>query len=103
MDFAFSIGMWALIVLIVASAVYGVAVQLIGQASFAYEWLLTATSAGIGAFIASEFIAGFRDWEPMFDGLALIPALLGGLLVGGVAAAAARFVTSGHHGAPQAI
>lgn len=103
MDFAFSMGMWAMIVLIVASVAFGVAVQLIGEPSFSYEWLLTSIGAGIGAIVASEFIVGFRDWEPVFDGLALIPALAGGLLVGGVLAAAARFVTSGHHGAPQAI
>ncbi|HEY7023581.1 MAG TPA: hypothetical protein VH371_01330 [Candidatus Limnocylindrales bacterium] len=103
MDFAYDMGMWALILIIVASVVYGVAIQMIGNASFGYEWLLTSIAAGIGAFGASEFIVGFRDWEPVFDGMALVPALIGGLLVGGVVAAAARLVAGGHHGAPQAI
>ena len=79
MDLAYSMGMWALILIIVASVIYG------GgrpdgrfQASFDYEWRLTAIAAGIGAFGASEFIVGLRDWEPVFDGLALVPALIGG-------------------------
>jgi hypothetical protein len=103
MEFTFSMGVWALTALILASLAYGVVVQLIGGASFGYEWLLTAITAGIGAFAVSEFVVGFRNWEPVFDGLAIVPALVSGLIVGGVVAVAARFLTSGHHGAPQAI
>jgi hypothetical protein len=103
MEFTFSLGVWALAVLVVASLAYGVVVELIGEASFGYEWVLTAITAGVGAFVASEFIVGFRDWEPLFDGLAIVPALVTGLIVGGVIAAAARYLTNGRHGAPQAI
>lgn len=103
MDFALDMSMWAVILIIVASVAYGVGLQLVGRASSGYEWLLTSVAAGIGAVVASEFIVGFRDWAPVFDGLALAPALIGGLLVGGVVAAAARFVAGGHHDAPQAI
>ena len=103
MEFTFNIGMWAVILLIVGSVVFGVVAQLIGTANFSYEWVLTALGAGIGAFVVSEFIVGLRDVGPVFDGLALVPALIGGVLVGSVIAAATRFLTSGHHGAPQAI
>jgi hypothetical protein len=103
MEFSFSIGVWGLTALIVASLAYGVVVELIGETSFGYEWVLTAISAGIGAFIASEFVVGFRDWQPVFDGLAIVPALVTGLIVGGAVAAAARYLTNGRHGAPQAI
>jgi hypothetical protein len=103
MDFALSMGMWAVVLIVVASVLYGAALQLIGEASFAYEWLLTSIAAGIGAVVASEFVVGLRDWAPVFDGFALVPALIGGVLVGGVVAAATRYVTRGHHGTPQAI
>ena len=89
-------------VMLAASAAFGVIVQLLGTAGFANEWVLTAVGAGIGAFVASEFAVSFREWQPVFDGLALIPALVGGLLAGGAVAAATRYVTSSQH-APQAI
>jgi len=103
MEFTFNIGMWAVIVLIVGAVVFGVLAQLIGTASFGHEWILSALGAGIGAFVASEFIVGFRDVGPVFDGLALVPALIGGVVVGSIIAATTRYLTSGHHGAPQAI
>lgn len=103
MDFTFNVGYWAVIVLIAASVAFGVVVQLMGRASFANEWVLSAVAAGIGGFLASEFIVGFRDWQPVFDGLALVPAVVGGLLIGSVVAAAARYMSGSHYGSPQAI
>jgi len=103
MEFTYNVGMWAVILLVVGSVVFGVVAQLVGTANFGYEWMLSALGAGIGAFVASEFIVGLRDVGPVFDGLALVPALIGGVIVGSVIAAATRYLTSGHHGAPQAI
>lgn len=103
MEFTVSMGLWALIVLIAGAVAVGAVYQVIGEAHYRYEWLVTAIGAGIGAFVASEFIVGFRDWEPVFDGLALVPALIAGLIVGGVVAASTRYLTSGHHGTPQAV
>jgi hypothetical protein len=48
-----------------------------------------------GALVASEFIVAWRTVEPVFDGLALVPALLGGLLLGIVVAVAMRRLTGG--------
>jgi uncharacterized membrane protein YeaQ/YmgE (transglycosylase-associated protein family) len=98
MELSFTIGMWAVIALVIGSVVLGVAIQLLGNPDFGYEWLITAIAAGIGAFVASEFIVGFRTWEPMFDGLATIPALIGAIVVGGVAAIAMRVLVPNAHG-----
>ncbi len=101
MEFSFTIGMWAVIALIVGSVVLGVVIQLFGNPGFGYEWLITAIGAVIGGFVASEFIVGFRTWEPLFDDMAIVPALLGAIVVGGVVAIAVRLLapTTGRWGA----
>src|SRR5205809_2994017 len=87
MDFAFSIGLWGVLGLIVLSGLFGILVQLVGTPSFGYEWLVTGIAAFVGAFVASEFIVDARAFEPVFDGVAIVPAVIGGILVGGVIAA----------------
>jgi len=93
MEFTFALGYLGLAVLIVGSIVIGVAIYMVGSPHLSYEWVATAIGAFIGGFIASEFVIAFQAFEPVYDGLALIPALVGGLLVGGLTAAVARFVT----------
>ena len=44
--------------------------------------LVDGVAAAIGGLIASEFILAWQASGPVFDGLALVPALIGGLLVG---------------------
>ncbi|MEX2548118.1 MAG: hypothetical protein WD830_10070 [Chloroflexota bacterium] len=94
MDFTFSLGYLGAALLIVGVAAIGVIVYLIGRPHFGYEWLLTAIAAVVGGFVASEFIVAFRTWEPVVDGLATVPAMLGGAVVGVVTAAATRVVTA---------
>jgi hypothetical protein len=82
MDFAITMG-WAGIALIVAGAlVIGVGIELYSESASAFEWVATAIAALIGAVVASEFIVGLRDFGPVWDGVALVPALAGGLIVG---------------------
>lgn len=95
MEFTYVIGNWAIVALLVGSIAFGVGVQLIGHPGFGYEWLITALATAVGAFGASEFIVGFRTWEPIFDGAAIVPAIAGGFVVGVVVAIATRFLTSG--------
>jgi len=93
----FTIGLelagWA--VLIVGAVVIGAALQMLGEPEWGYEWIVTAIAAGIGALVASEFIVGWRTFEPVFGGLATVPALLGGVVVGAMAAFATRQLTRG--------
>lgn len=100
MIFEFDLGVWAWLVLIVGALVLGVIAQLIGDARFGYEWIVTAIGAAIGAFVASEFIVGFTTYEPIFDNLALIPALIGGVVVGVIVGLATRFLTGGTYAGP---
>lgn len=95
MEFAISLGFGGWLVLVAGALVFGGIAQFIGQARTGYEWIANAIAAGIGAVIASEFIVGWQAFEPVWDGLALVPALVGGLVVGSVVEVTTRFLTGG--------
>jgi uncharacterized membrane protein YeaQ/YmgE (transglycosylase-associated protein family) len=96
-ELAIALGLGGWILLIVGALVFGILAQLVGHARFGYEWLATAVAAGIGALVASEFVIGWQAFEPVWDGLALVPALVGGVVVGTVVAVATRFLTGGSY------
>jgi uncharacterized membrane protein YeaQ/YmgE (transglycosylase-associated protein family) len=104
MELAITLGLGGWVVLVVGALIFGAAAQLIGETRTGFEWLVDAIAAGIGALVASEFIVAFQDAGPVFDGLALAPALIGGLVVGLVVEVATRFTTGGSytHGAMSA-
>jgi uncharacterized membrane protein YeaQ/YmgE (transglycosylase-associated protein family) len=93
--FALGIGGWAL--LIVGALVFGVVAQFVGEAETGYEWLVDAIAFAVGAVVASEFVTAWRTVDPVWDGLALIPALLGGLVVGLIVEVVTRYITGGRY------
>ena len=101
MELAFNLNLLGWIIAIVGAALFGVAMQAIGEPSSDSEWLLDGVAAFGGAIVASEFVIAWQALGPVVDGLALVPALVGGLVVGGVVTVAARIVggTLGHSGA----
>ncbi|HEX5147764.1 MAG TPA: hypothetical protein VFW02_01695 [Candidatus Limnocylindrales bacterium] len=102
MELTIELGLGGGIVLIVGALVFGVVAQFIGETRTGYEWLVDAIAAGIGALVASEFIVGWQAFEPVWDGLALVPALIGGLVAGLVVEVATRYMTGGtYHGRPM--
>lgn len=97
MEFAITLGVGGLIVLVVGALAFGVVAQFIGETRTGYEWLVDAIAAGLGALVASEFIVGWRAIEPVFDGLALLPAVIGGLVVALIVEVLTRTVTGGSY------
>jgi uncharacterized membrane protein YeaQ/YmgE (transglycosylase-associated protein family) len=95
MELAFTLGLWGWIAVIVGALIFGVLASSIGETRTGFEWLVDAIAAGIGAIVASEFIVAWQSYGPMFDGLAIVPALAGGLVVGIVAEVATRLATGG--------
>ena len=95
MEFAIGLGLGGWIVLIVGALRFGAVAQFVGETRTGFEWLGDAIAAGIGALAASEFIVAWRTFEPTWDGLALVPALLGGIVVGLVVEVATRYMTGG--------
>jgi uncharacterized membrane protein YeaQ/YmgE (transglycosylase-associated protein family) len=95
MEFAVGLGLGGWVVVIVGALVFGAVAQIVGETRTGVEWLVDAIAAGIGALFASEFIVAWQTFEPTWDGLALVPALLGGLVVGLVVEIATRYLTGG--------
>ena len=93
MELAFTLGLFGWIAVILGALVFGVLAQSIGETRTGYEWLIDAIAAGIGAVVASEFIVGWQSFGPMVDGLAVVPALIGGVVVEVVT----RFVSGGSY------
>ena len=101
MELAFTLGVAGWIIAIAGAVVFGVIMQLIGEPASDSEWLLDGVAAFVGAIVASEFIVALQAFGPVVDGLALVPALAGGLIVGGVVTLLARYAggTFGHSSA----
>jgi uncharacterized membrane protein YeaQ/YmgE (transglycosylase-associated protein family) len=95
MELAITIGIVGWIVLIVGALLFGAIAQFVGEARSGFEWLGDAIGFGVGALVASEFIVAFRAVGPVFDGLALVPALVGGLVLGVIVEVATRYLTGG--------
>lgn len=97
MDLAIVLGVGGWLVLLAGALLFGVIAQFIGDVRTGYEWLVDAVAAALGAVIASEFIISLRTFEPVWDGLAIVPALIGGLALGVVVELATRYLTGGHY------
>jgi hypothetical protein len=95
MEFTVSMGWAGVVLLVVGSLVTGVVAELFGEPSFTYEWVATGVAAFVGAVIGSELIVGLRAFEPVWDGVALVPALAGGLVAGLATVVAFRLVSGG--------
>ena len=72
-------GGWAL--LIGGSILLGVIAQFIGDVRPRFKWIDTAIAAFVGGLVASRILT---TWTvgPVADGLALVDAIIGGLIVG---------------------
>jgi uncharacterized membrane protein YeaQ/YmgE (transglycosylase-associated protein family) len=76
------IGMtWAgLAVLAIGAIVLGLAGQWIGTVRTRFEWLPDALAAFLGGFIASESLGSLSTWGPEWEGMFLVPALIGAVI-----------------------
>ena len=95
MELAITLGLGGWILLVAGALLFGGIAQFIGEARTGYEWLVDAIAAAIGALIGSEFIIATQAYGPVWDGLALVPALVGGLIVGVIVELATRYVSGG--------
>jgi uncharacterized membrane protein YeaQ/YmgE (transglycosylase-associated protein family) len=103
MEIAFALGIGGWAALLIGALLFGALAQFVGETRTGYEWLVDLIGAGFGAIVASEFIIGWRSVEPVFDGLAIVPALIGGLVLGLIVEVATRYLTGGRYLRPIAI
>jgi uncharacterized membrane protein YeaQ/YmgE (transglycosylase-associated protein family) len=95
MELAVELGLGGFALVVVGALVFGVIAQIVGETRTGFEWLVDSVAGGIGAIVASEFIVVWRTAGPVWDGLALVPALMGGLVVGLVVEVVTRHLTGG--------
>jgi len=72
-----------IVILVVGAVVLGVIGQYIGQARYRYEWIADGIGALVGGYVPSELLGSVGEWGPEVGGLFLLPALIGGIIVGG--------------------
>jgi uncharacterized membrane protein YeaQ/YmgE (transglycosylase-associated protein family) len=97
MEFSIALGLYGWALLAFGALVFGVIAQMVGETRTGYEWLIDAVAVALGALIASEFVIGWRTVEPVFDGLAIVPSLVGGIVLGLIVEIATRFLTGGRY------
>jgi len=97
MELAINLGIGGWLVLLAGALLFGVVAQFIGEARTGFEWLADAIAAALGAVIASEFIISAQTFEPVWDGLAIVPALIGGLVLGLIVEVITRYMTGGRY------
>jgi uncharacterized membrane protein YeaQ/YmgE (transglycosylase-associated protein family) len=95
MELAISLDLAGWVLLIVGALAFGVVAQFIGETRTNFEWVVDAIGFFVGALVASEFVIAWQTFEPVYGGLAIVPALVGGLIVGLIAEVATRTVTGG--------
>ena len=94
----------AALLLVLGALLIGVVSQYIGDVTVGYEWAVTGAGALIGGYLGSEAFGTASTWGPEFQGLYVLPAIIGALIVGFVVDAILRYSTEGsyvHH--PQPI
>jgi uncharacterized membrane protein YeaQ/YmgE (transglycosylase-associated protein family) len=85
-----TLGVWGAIVILAFGLLLGIAAQWYGEKHATNEWLITGVAAIVGAFVASEYLGAVSTYGPQFDGLAVLPALIGAVVVGGLVALVTR-------------
>ena len=87
----------AALLLIAGALVIGGGLQLIGDVRIGFEFVFTAIAGLVGGYLGSEALGTLSTWGPVYEGLYIVPALIGGLVFGVVIDAVARFVTDGSY------
>jgi uncharacterized membrane protein YeaQ/YmgE (transglycosylase-associated protein family) len=103
--FGWDPGMSALagFLLILGALIFGAIAQLIGRVVVGYEWVFTALAAFVGGWIGSEALGALSTWGPEFEGLYILPAIIGGIALGGFVDFFVRRATGGSYLEPRPI
>ncbi|MEX0631169.1 MAG: GlsB/YeaQ/YmgE family stress response membrane protein [Chloroflexota bacterium] len=103
--FGWDVGMTgvAALMLVLGALILGAIAQIIGRVVVGYEWIFTALAALVGGWIGSEALGTLSTWGPEFEGLYVLPALVGGIVLGGLVDIVVRRSTGGHYLEPRPI
>ena len=91
------------IILAGGALVIGAVAQFIGRVTTGYEWVFTAVAALVGGWLGSEAFGTLSTWGPAMEGLYIVPALIGALILGFAVDAVVRYSSGGTYLAPRPI
>ena len=91
------------LIVIVGALIIAAFVQMIGRTTIGYEWVITAFATIIGAWLGSESFGTLSTWGPLVEGVYLLPALVGGVVLGLAVDALARYGSGGTYLEPRPI
>ena len=83
-------GTIGIVVLIIGALVIGAVTQYVARTRWGHQSAITALAAAVGGLLASEYLGALSSWGPQYDGLAIVPALLGALVLAAIAELAVR-------------
>jgi hypothetical protein len=97
--FGWDVGMSTLaaVLLVGGALIVGIVAHVIGEVTFGYEWAVTGLAALGGGYLGSEAFAGLSTWGPEIEGLFVLPAVIGAIVVGGIVDALVRYATQGSY------
>ena len=87
----------AALFLIVGAVAIGVILQLIGEVRVGWEWVATAAAALVGGYVGSEALGTVSTFGPAFEGLYVVTAIVGGVVLGAAVDAILRYSTHGSY------
>jgi uncharacterized membrane protein YeaQ/YmgE (transglycosylase-associated protein family) len=87
----------AAMLLVVGALIIGVIPQFIGDVTVGWEWAATAVAALVGGWLGSEALGTLSTWGPVYEGLYILPAIIGALIFGVAMDAVLRYVTRGSY------
>jgi uncharacterized membrane protein YeaQ/YmgE (transglycosylase-associated protein family) len=86
---------FAAFLLVAGALLIGVIAHFIGEVTIGYEWAITGVAALVGGYLGSEAFARLSTWGPEFEGLFVLPAIIGGVVLGAVVDAITRYLSQG--------
>ncbi len=104
--FGWNVGMttFAALLLVVGALLISAVPQFIGETTFGFEWIVAAAAVLVGGWIGSEALGAASTWGFAFEGLYVLPALIGGVILGVAVDAITRYTTGGSYThAPRGI
>jgi hypothetical protein len=95
--FGWDVGMSTLaaILLVGGAVIIGIASYFIGEVRVGYEGFTTGFAALVGGYLGSEAFGTLSTWGWEIEGLFVLPAVLGAIVVGGIVDAVVRAMTQG--------
>ncbi len=97
--FGWDVGMstYAAILLVLGAIALGVIAHFIGEVRSGFVGPLVAVAALIGGYLGSEAFGSLSTWGYEFEGLHVLPAISGGVILGLVVDLIVRYTTEGSY------